>query len=149
MSTTEGLTEEPDLRSARSRRRRVAISQAVVSLVLVTIVVLLPFGLVSVMSDLRHPNVAHHDLTPRNDPDGVHADIHLEVMGLNEWDGTASIRVSAVQSFGRICPWSDRYIFTSVFGDGDDKASSRPRPKVGDLPHDAPDVPAVITRPGR
>ncbi|MBW8826342.1 MAG: hypothetical protein JF603_08340 [Acidobacteria bacterium] len=129
------------------QKRRVAVAHVIVAVVLLVIVVLLPVGLVSVVADLHSAKVAHHELTPRNDPEGVHADIYLEVVGLNEWEGTASIRVSAEQSCGRTCPWSDRYVFTSVFGDGNDIASSRPGSEIVELERTAPDVTKVIKLP--
>lgn len=129
------------------QKGRLAIAHATVSVIVVAIIVLLPFGIISVVNDLRHPDVARHELTPRNDPNGVHADIHLEVVALNEWEGTASIRVSAIQSCGRVCPWSDRYIFTSIFGDAPGASTSRPGSAVVELSRSAPDVSTIIKLP--
>ena len=92
---------------------------------LLVIAVLLPLGTLSVLNDLRHPQPAIHRLDNTQASADVRGDLHLQVVALNEWDATVSVRVSASQTCGRTCPWGDRYLFAADLADGGRRASSQ------------------------
>src|SRR5436853_398875 len=52
--------------------------------------------------------------------------VNAEVIALNEWEGTASIRVSAHQICPGACASATRLLFVSVYGDNAGQATARP-----------------------
>jgi len=110
-------------------------------------VALLPFALTSVVGDVSQQATTLHEITEAPTDQPVHADVHLQIIGINEWEGTASVRVAAHQSCDRACPWGDRYLFTSVYGDTTGRDDDRPATEVVTLPATTRDVTQVIRLP--
>jgi hypothetical protein len=118
-----------------------------VALLLLVIVVMLPFAITSVFTDITEQSATVFQVDTSSETLPVRADIHMQVIGVNEWDGTASIRVSTNQTCQRACPWGDRYLFVSVFGDTNGTDDERPTTQIVTLPADARDVTQVIALP--
>jgi hypothetical protein len=107
----------------------------------VVIVVLIPLGIASVFADLADSRPTTYRLDDGPATDAIRADLNLQVIGLNEWEGTVSVRVAASQTCGRTCPWGDRYVFVSDLGGA--RASS----EAVDLSANVRDVVKVIRLP--
>jgi hypothetical protein len=107
----------------------------VVLLLLLVIAVLLPFALASVVADVADQSATIYRIEPVP-PAGnqSRADIHLQVVALNEWDGTASIRVTVHESCEDECPTGLRVEIVSAFGDSDDEQLDRPASVMVTLP---------------
>ena len=121
---------------------------ALVALLLLFIVVMLPFALTSVVTDVTEQADTVYRLAAWSDPPpAVRSDVHLEIIEVNEWEGTASIRVSVHQSCHRDCPWGDRYLLVSVYGNTDDRDTARPTSQYVTLPATTRDVSEVIALP--
>lgn len=108
----------------------------------------LPFALGSVAADLSDQSTRTYVLLSRTgSAEAVHADLRLEIIAVNEWEGTASIRVTAHQSCQRVCPWGDRYLFVSVFNANADAPAARPASESVTLAATERDVTQVIKLP--
>ena len=123
------------------------VAYLIVTLLVLCVVALLPFALTSVAGDVSDQSATLHEISEAAEDQPVLADVHLQIIGINEWEGTASIRVAAHQSCERACPWGDRYLFTSVYGDTTGKDDDRPATEVVTLPATARDVTQVIRLP--
>jgi hypothetical protein len=119
-----------------------------VAALLVLIIVLLPLGVLSVLSDVVHSTPATYRLDTTPATDAVRGNLHLQVVGLNEWEGTVSVRVSASQTCGRTCAWGDRYVFVAAWSSASGGAGeTRTESEDINLPADARDVVKVIRLP--
>lgn len=124
------------------------VAYFIVATLLLFILAMLPFAITSVFSDVNEESATIFEIdTPPSDDDAVFADVHLQVVNINEWDGTASIRVSINQSCKRECPWSDQFLFVSVYGDTTGKSYERPSTQVITIPANVRDVTQVIALP--
>ena len=92
---------------------------------------------------MRHGGPANYRLDHQAASSEVRGDLHLQVIAVNEWESTASVRVSASQTCGRTCPWGDRYLFAADLADGGGRASSQ----AIDLRAEGRDVVTVLKLP--
>jgi hypothetical protein len=103
------------------RRQRLLLgprsAYLLVALLLLVILVLLPFAVGSVVTDVAEQSNRTFRLGQATDRSGIHAGAHVDLVGLDEWDGQATLRVTLHQSCGATCPWGDRLRFVSVLGD--------------------------------
>jgi len=87
----------------------------IVGVFLFFIVVLLPFAVTSVFSDIADPQSHHvYSLTPAGPQAITRTNLHLDVVGVDEWAGKASIRVSGHHTCDAACNWSDRILLVSI-----------------------------------
>jgi len=121
------------------------VAFALVALICLFILVLLPFALSSVFRDISDQAAPIFILNRASNGAEVKSDIYMQVIALNEWEGTASIRVTAHQNCERKCPWGDRYLFVSVYSDSDEKG--RPTSEVVTLPATQRDSVQVLKLP--
>ena len=85
---------------------------------LLVIAALLPFALGSLVGDFAQQSRPSFVLSPAADPlPDEWAVVDLDVLALDEWEGTATVRVSAERSCLRRCAHGDRYLFVAVYGD--------------------------------
>lgn len=132
----------------RVRRTGPNTAWSVVVLLLLFILVLLPFAVSSVFADISEQSAPIYVVIPPNPGDQqVHSDLHVQMVALNEWEGTASLRVSAHHTCDRACPWGDRYLFVSTFGDTAADETGRPSSEVVSLPATTRDAVQVIKLP--
>ena len=128
-------------------KRSATAAYILVTLIVLCILALLPFALTSAMTDITEQAAPVYVLNTTAPDQEVTSDIHLQVITLNEWENTVSIRVAAHQSCDRACPWGDRYLFTSVYGDTRGEDDDRPATEVVTLAANARDVTQVIKLP--
>jgi hypothetical protein len=114
-----------------------------VAVLLLVIAVLLPLATLSVLDDVRHSAPKNYRLDDEPASSEVRGNLHLQVIAINEWESTASVRVSASQTCGRTCPWGDRYLFAADLADGGGRASSQ----AVDLRAETRDVVTVLKLP--
>jgi len=122
----------------------------VVLFVLLATLGLLPFALASLTADMVEQServVVLDPLAPGDGEAGVRADIHVQVTALNEWDGSATVRVSLHQSCGRACPWGDRVLLVSLYGDTAGDQAHRPGSATVTLPAGQRDVTQAVQLP--
>ncbi len=82
---------------------------------LLFVLVLLPFALTSVFSDLRAPPSDHlYELTPAANPASSHSRLHLDIVSFDEWGRTATIRVSGNHICPAPCDHGDRVLLVSI-----------------------------------
>ena len=117
-----------------SARKSATVAYFCVGLVVLSLIALLPFALTSVAEDVLDQSVPVYDVTRASPAEPIHSDAHLQITSINEWDGTASIRASLHQNCVDRCPWGDRYIFTSVYGDTEGGDELRPSSTIVTLP---------------
>ncbi len=135
-------------RSTTERRVIPTTAYGLTALLLLVIVALLPFALSSVVADLSQKSTPHFVIsTPPTPNQDVHSSIHLTVIGVNEWENTATIRVAVHQSCDRACPWGDRYLIMSLYGDTPGGVQSQPSSEAVTLPAATHDVTSVIKLP--
>src|SRR6266508_5835504 len=118
-----GAPTTPQQKPSRVGHR---IAFGTVVLLLLFIVVMMPFAISSVLGDVVEQGNRSYVIGRPTLPAGaVRASLHVDLTGVNEFDGTTTLRVTLHQSCGTQCPWGDRVIFVSVLGD---------EKKVQDLP---------------
>jgi hypothetical protein len=140
------VTKVVDARTGSPRKSTTA-AYILVTLVVLCILALMPFALTSAMADITEQSAPVYVLNTSAPDQEVSANAHLQVITLNEWESTVSIRVAAHQSCDRECPWGDRYLFTSVYGDTHGEEDDRPATDVVTLAATARDVTQVIKLP--
>lgn len=118
-----------------------------VALLLLFIMVMLPFAVTSVFTDISEQSATVYQINTVDEALPIFVEVHMQVIGINEWDGTASIRISTNQTCEQACPWGDRYLFVSVFGDTSGGREERPSTQAVTLAADARDATQVITLP--
>lgn len=98
---------------AGGARRRLAL--AVVGFVVLFVVVLVPFAIRSVVANVVSPQ-SHHvfSLTARAAAGDSATYANIDVVGLDEWAGTISLRVTGQHQCSGSCSWSDSILFISI-----------------------------------
>ena len=151
-----GASSPPEPTAPPARPLRHTAAYVVIAVLLLLNLLLLPFALVSISQDLAEPAahiwwIVRRPTAPARTPvagaTGASASVHLELISLNQWENTASIRVAAHRACPRTCNWTDRYQFVSVFGDHDDPTKARPAAETVVMPTAARDVMQVIKLP--
>jgi hypothetical protein len=142
------VTAAPDQTATRKRYLGHRLAYGAVMFMVLLTLALLPFAVVSVVRDATdesHPIyvLLHADVAP----DRIVSLLKLEVTAVNEWDGTAAIRVSLHQTCDRNCPWGDRYLFVSLYGERDNLTGTRPASETVTLPATQRDVTQTIRLP--
>jgi hypothetical protein len=143
---SERYMAKPAVKSP-SAKKGTTTAYFIVAAIVLFIVAMLPFAITSIFTDATELSAPVYEITEASDSAPVRADLHLQVIALNEWESTASIRVAAHQSCDRTCPWGDRYLFASVFGDTSGQTDTRPASEAVTLPATARDVTQVIKLP--
>lgn len=91
---------------------------AVLFLIIVTvtlIIISLPFALKDIVTDLASESYPMYWLSPKDQPSSdKHLSVHLDFVGINEWDGTAKIRVTAYDYCVEVCDWTDELTLVSI-----------------------------------
>jgi hypothetical protein len=139
------MAQPADPKSATKKSSTVAYF--IVSALLLCILALLPFAVTSVFSDALEQSATIFEVDPLDTGQDVSTDIHVQVVAVNEWDGTATLRVSANQSCESNCPWGDQLLFVSVYGDSSGKRQERPATQTVTLPANVQDVLQTFTLP--
>lgn len=97
----------PESEEARRRRTRYRLAFLVVSGFLVSVVVLVPFAVRSVIADLVDPQSHRvYDLTPEPMRPPARTHLNLDLVGVDEWSGTVSVRVTGQHICQPPCAWS-------------------------------------------
>jgi hypothetical protein len=123
------------------RRLRHRAAYVLVSLLLLFIAVLLPFALGSVVADLRQVRTPNHAIASIDGQPIDRGRVAVDLIAMNEWEGTVTVRVTAQQECAGPCRWRDRYRFVSIWGD-DFQPSDRPTVEQVTVPENPP----VVTR---
>ncbi len=110
-------------------------------LLLLFIVIALPFAVASMLADLRKIATPNHAIAAIDGQPVDRGSVAIDLLGINEWEGTVMVRVSAHQECDGPCRWQDRYRFISIWGD-DFQPSDRPTVEQVVVP----ESPRVITR---
>lgn len=132
----------PDLPpGGRGRRLRHRIAYLLIALLLLFIVALMPFAVVSLVDDFREQHVPNRSIAAIAGQAVDRGNVAMELIGINEWEGTVTLRVTAQQECSGPCRWRDRYQFISIWGDGFRPAD---RPTVEAVT--VPESPRVVTR---
>jgi len=140
--------EQPAPTPTKRVSRGPTAAYGIVLAVLLFVVVLLPFAVTSVFGDITNQSETVYELTPKHSPDEeVRSNVHMQVIALNEWEGTASIRVSVHQTCRPACLWGDRILLVSTHGDTSDSQDRRPSSELVTLPANQRDVVQVIKLP--
>ncbi|MGE0542108.1 MAG: hypothetical protein AB7R89_18195 [Dehalococcoidia bacterium] len=128
-------------------KKRSTVAYFTVAALLLCILALLPFAITSVFADALDQSAKVFEIDPPSPGLAVSTTINLQVVTVNDWDGTASIRVSTNQSCKGQCPWGDQFLFVSVYGDTSGKSVERPSTQTVTLPSNARDVTQTISLP--
>ncbi len=79
------------------------------------VLVLLPFAVTSVFSNITEPQSNHvYSLSPTGAPAPSHSRLHLDIIGFDEWGRTATIRVSGNHICPAPCDHGDRVLLVSI-----------------------------------
>lgn len=86
-----------------------------VALLLAAVLALLAIAVPSIVEEFQH-DLPVYTLThsPRGGLDPNHARLHLDVVSLDEWAGTLTLRVSGTHVCQTACGWSDRLTFVAT-----------------------------------
>jgi hypothetical protein len=128
-------------------KKRSTVAYFLVAALLLGILALLPFAMTSIFADVLDQSAKVFEVDPADPNQAVSTTINLQVTAINDWDGTASIRVSTNQSCKDTCPWGDQFLFVSVYGDTSGKSVERPSTQTVTLPANARDVTQMINLP--
>ena len=123
------------------RRLRHRIAYLLITLLLLFIGALLPFAVVSLVNDFRDQDTPTHSIAAIEGQAVDRGSVALDLIGMNEWEGTVTVRVTAQQECDGPCRWRDRYRFVSIWGDTFQPAD---RPTVEQVT--VPESPRVLTR---
>jgi hypothetical protein len=119
-----------------------------VALLLLCLVVLLPFAVASALSDVRdQTSTTYRFAAPELDPASTISIVNLEVTNINEFDGTAAVRVAIDRSCLLQCEWADRYMIVMLGFQEGEKTQSRSASATVTLPKDALGVAQTVTLP--
>jgi hypothetical protein len=129
--------DTPAARSGRRLRHRTAY--LLIVLLLLFIVVLLPFAIASLVEDFRQRATPNHSVATVDGQPIDRGSVAVDLIGLNEWDGSITVRVTAYQECEGPCEWRDRYRFVSLWGD-DFQPSDRPTMELVTVPESPPAV---------
>jgi hypothetical protein len=106
-----------------------------------------PFAISSVLGDVVEQGNRTYSIGRTSlPPDAVHASLHVDLTSLNEFDGSANLRVTLHQSCNVRCPWGDRIYFVSVLND-DRRAEDLPPSQAITLSAAQRDVTQTINLP--
>jgi hypothetical protein len=136
---TSATTDVPSGEAGRRLRHRAAY--LLIVLLLLFIVVLLPFAITSLVADFRQRATPNHSVASIDGEPIDRGSVAIDLIGLNEWEGSVTVRVTAHQECDEPCDWRDRYRFVSLWGD-DFQPSDRPTIEQVTVPESPP----VITR---
>jgi hypothetical protein len=124
--TSAPSTDAPDAPpAARGQRLRHRAAYLLIILLLLFIVVLLPFAVASMLGDFRSMDTPNHSIAAIQGQPVDRGSVAVDLIGMNEWEGTVTFRVTAHQECAGPCRWRDRYRFVSIWGD-DFQPSDRP-----------------------
>src|SRR3712207_5384893 len=121
----------------RLRRR---IAYLLIAFLLLFIVAVLPFAIVSLVEDFRVEHEPNHSIAALGGRPVDRASVAIDLIGLDEWQGAVTARVTAQQECEGPCRWRDRYRFVSIWGD---EFQPRDRPTVEQVT--VPESPRVVT----
>jgi hypothetical protein len=127
--------------SGRGRRLRHRTAYLLISLLLLFIVVLLPLAVQSMIADFREMNPPRHSIASIDGRSIDRGSVSVDLIGMNEWEGSVTVRVTAQQECDGPCRWRDRYRFISIWGD-EFQPSDRPTVEYVTIPESPP----VVTR---
>lgn len=127
--------------SGPRRRLRHRAAYVLSGLLLIFIVVLLPFAVRSMIADFRQVHTPNHSVATIEGDAIDRASVAMDLIGMNEWEGTVTVRVTAHQECQGPCRWRDRYRFVSIWGD-DFQPSDRPTVEQVVIP----ESPRVVSR---
>ena len=128
-------------------KKRSTVAYFLVAALLLCILALLPFAVTSIFSDVVDQSAKVFVVDTASPGQAVSTTINLQVTAINDWDGTASLRVSTNQSCKGNCPWGDHFLFVSVYGDTPGKSVERPSTQTVTLPSNVRDVTQMISLP--
>lgn len=98
--------------------RRHFLKTSVLILITVTvaaIIISLPFALKDILTDLSSESHPMYWLSSQEQPQtDKHLSVHLDFIGINEWDGTAKIRMTAYDYCINPCTWTDEITLVSI-----------------------------------
>lgn len=98
---------------AKTRARRIIVT--FVAMIVLTIIVLLPFTLKDVLADiLEQTNPVFYISDPSMSIPEQHTKLNLDIVSVNEWEGTIKINASAYDSCTKNCDWQNKILLVSV-----------------------------------
>jgi hypothetical protein len=133
---------------ARIRSNPRAAAWVLVAMLMVCLVVLLPFAVSSAFTDVREQtSQVHRFVAPEFDVTNVISSVNLEVTGINEFDGTAAVRVSIDRSCLLQCEWADRYVIVMLGLREGEEIQSRPASATITLPKESLGISQSVIMP--
>ncbi len=133
------VTDDVPLSGPRHRLRH-RTAYLLVALLLLFIVALLPFAVISLVEDYREKHPANHASAALDGHPVDRASVAMDLIAIDEWQGTVTARVTARQECEGPCRWRDRYRFVSIWGD---EFQPSDRPTVEQVT--VPESPRVVT----
>src|SRR5215213_1839643 len=131
----------PPDKTEAGRRLRHRVAYVLITLLLLFIIVFLPFAVISLIGDFREQDNPKHAIATIKGRPIDHGSVAMDLIGMNEWEGNVTVRVTAQQECDGPCRWRDRYRFISFWGD-DFQPSDRPTVEEVTVPASPP----VVTR---
>jgi hypothetical protein len=119
--------------SPRIRRRRYEFAFALIATLLLLLIVMLPFSVASVVTDVLGPPEGHRFPIPAGQPPATaphFSRLNVDVTALDEMSGMITLRVSGHHVCSGSCPWTDRLVLFSVPLNGESRESLPPSGSV-------------------
>ncbi len=92
------------------------VALLVVGFSILLLLIILPFALKDIVTDLMHKSHPLYWLSPKNQPQtDNHLALNLEIISIDEWKGSARIRVTAYDYCIQPCNWTDEITLVSFF----------------------------------
>jgi hypothetical protein len=118
------------MEQASTTRHRVGL--VLIGTLFLFTVAVLPFAVKGVVNDILHPQSAQiYPTTPLDTRlAATHSRLHIDLINLDEWQGTVRMRISGTHICQPACAWSDRFLFVSTFGHGENLGGLPPSAAV-------------------
>ena len=115
-----GLRPDTGMANARTNRMGHRAALAVVATILLGIIVLLPFAIGSALGELLRPEASHrYSIAPSGVPAAAdRSHLYVHIVGIDQWQRTATLRVSGSYVCETSCTWDDRFLFVAALATG-------------------------------
>lgn len=137
------------METPRTRRRRYEFAFALIATLLLLLVVMLPFSVASVVTDVLGPPEGHRFPIPAGQPPPTASHfsrLNVDVVGLDEMAGLITLRISGHHVCLDSCLWNDKLMLFSVPLDAEAHESLPPSSSV-QLPGGAGEVMQSVQLP--
>lgn len=118
-----------------------------IAMIVLSIIILLPFALKDVLADiLEQTNPSFSISNPKMEIPRQHTKLNLDIVSVNEWEGSIKMNATAYDSCTQNCNWENRILLVSIVQNHNDPGVVSPS-ETFSFPSSSRDVSEVIELP--